>query len=653
MPMGTNKQKIASNSKTARRIPNAVRLSTAEKWLEEPEFKPWLKIEASADGTMLARMWCSVCKNHEDRINACRNFSRAFVDGVTEQSALKRDAAVKHRKADQHSRAMNMHANPFTHAELYTSTAIGRSMASGESEDRERVRKLMDIAYMMAKEEIAFTKFEAIAKLEIRHKVQLGHTYINELKCSEFTGIIGQVMETDFLAELKKSKYISVLSDGSTDVSNVEKELVYVTYVVDAKVKTRFMALRNVSHAHAVGLTELLLGVLEDVGITASKQLVGFCADGASVNMGRIGGVAALLTNNIPAPWLVVIHCVSHRFELAVKDAFKDTGCDAVVDMLLAMYVLYEKSNKRLRELKALGEIMHEHVLKPHKANGTRWVQHKSRACSAIIQDYAVIIAHLEAQTADDSNTPAADKARLKGYLRTLRSLKFVLYLLYMKVILEPLGEICQHLQKASIDLLYAASCLEALYSSLNKIIDGAATPTAEVLGDLANVLAQAEVDPTKVKFSGIQLDRGAIPGIVTNFKAQMTAVAEKVKESMINRFTDFEHDEKIKCLQLLDTRLWPRDNENLATFGVETLDTFIENFEGILTANEVDLAKLRQEWAKFKRFWLRNLTQKVREDLWETVLLYYSDVFPNFSHVVNILMVFPGRNDNTELLFL
>ena len=122
--------------------------------------------------------------------------------------------------------------------------------------------------------------------------------------------------------------------------------------------------------------------MFEWADIDVKKKLVGFCADGASVNMGRTGGVAVRLAREIPAPWLVVIHCVSHRIELAVKDTFKGTSADVVIDMLVSIYLLYDKSNKRLRELNMLGEIMQEHVLKPYKANGTRWVQHKSRACT-------------------------------------------------------------------------------------------------------------------------------------------------------------------------------------------------------------------------------------------------------------------------------
>ena len=105
--------------------------------------------------------------------------------------------------------------------------------------------------------------------------------------------------------------------------------------------------IRDVKQADAAGLTQLLLAVFEWADIDVKKKLVGFCADGVSVNMGRTGGVAVRLAREIPAPWLVVIHCVSHRIELAVKDTFKGTSADVVIDMLVSIFLLYDKSNKR------------------------------------------------------------------------------------------------------------------------------------------------------------------------------------------------------------------------------------------------------------------------------------------------------------------
>ena len=46
---------------------------------------------------------------------------------------------------------------------------------------------------------------------------------------------------------------MSVLSEGSTDVTNVERELFYVAFVVDALVTIRLLAICDVKHPDAAG----------------------------------------------------------------------------------------------------------------------------------------------------------------------------------------------------------------------------------------------------------------------------------------------------------------------------------------------------------------------------------------------------------------
>ena len=161
------------------------------------------------------------------------------------------------------------------------------------------------------------------------------------------------------------------------------------------------------------------------------------CVDGAAVNLGVTRGLAAQLQEDMP--WLVAIHCLNHRLELGVKDALAKTYIDEISAMLVNLYYVYENSPKRLRELKSIGEIMEESVNKPVKAQGTRWLQHKSRALHILLSGYPVITAHLEAMAADSKVKPA-DQARFKSYLKKLTSFKFVIHMLFFEALLNPLA---------------------------------------------------------------------------------------------------------------------------------------------------------------------------------------------------------------------
>ena len=85
--------------------------------------------------------------------------------------------------------------------------------------------KLFDIAYVVAKEEMAFTKYPSLMALEKRHGVEVGNTYMyaTEHKCKEFTMLIGETLREGVTDELKSSTYFSILMDGSYGAPSVPK----------------------------------------------------------------------------------------------------------------------------------------------------------------------------------------------------------------------------------------------------------------------------------------------------------------------------------------------------------------------------------------------------------------------------------------------
>ena len=93
---------------------------------------------------------------------------------------------------------------------------------------KDRVSRLFEVAYMISREEMPFTKFPAIVELDKRHGICLGQTYHTEHKCQEFAGIIGETMTDDLVEALRSCRYMSVLMDGSTNSSMTEKEPFYV-----------------------------------------------------------------------------------------------------------------------------------------------------------------------------------------------------------------------------------------------------------------------------------------------------------------------------------------------------------------------------------------------------------------------------------------
>ena len=254
----------------------------------------------------------------------------------------------------------------------------------------------------------------------------------------------------------------------------------------------------------------------------------------------------------------------------------------------------------------------------------------------------------------------------MKGYLKTLKSVKFVLNMLYMKVILGPLGEISEHLQK---NLLYVGSCLKHTYDLLDSISKAAAplvladdteapanTPSAALtLGQLCPVLLEAETNPRNVYFKGVHLNSnvGSVEATVQKFRRDMVVIAGKVEDCIISRFRDLGNNLKLSCLKLLNCQVWPRDPNDLLTFGNDTLQVFTDEFSEhgeLLVVNSVEADELIQEFAKLKVFWLANLWHLPQEELWPLVLKDYASAYPNLINVWQIiLLVIPVSNAIVE----
>ena len=263
-------------------------------------------------------------------------------------------------------------------------------MATCQQQDRATIGRLTEIAYMMAKTALPFTVFQHIAALEKRH------------------GTRGDVSQREGLRRVDNScgrrraegdagrdTLLSIISDCSTDSGVIEQELFYVLYVgSDGNIGQNYLKMASVGDGIAEGLTHLLLDTVAGVVLddTSKHTMVGFGADGASVNMGKKKGVAARI--RLDRPWLVTVHCFNHRLELAVKDAFAGRYYTDVFDTFTQIYYLYNNSPKRLLELAALAAAMEAHVVKPRKAHGTHWMQHKEAAATAILRSYDVLTAH-------------------------------------------------------------------------------------------------------------------------------------------------------------------------------------------------------------------------------------------------------------------
>ena len=82
---------------------------------------------------------------------------------------------------------------------------------------RSALQCLFNTAFFVAHEELAFRKFAGLCELQTKNGVQFGEQYKKDKGCKAFISYIAQVEKGKIQFAVSDSRFMSILSDGSTD----------------------------------------------------------------------------------------------------------------------------------------------------------------------------------------------------------------------------------------------------------------------------------------------------------------------------------------------------------------------------------------------------------------------------------------------------
>ena len=466
---------------------------TVEKWIAEKDKSlqtlSWLRFEMSSDREHVTVLKCDVCSRFKDKLVSMRNFRPAFIDGTTN---IRASTFKDHAETAMHHQAMLLAQKEIASSVVeYAPIAKAFAKANINEATKAKLKRKFDVAYMIAKENLSFTKMKSICELEERHGTDLGAGYKNDHSCATFVEFIAREQLESVVTSVAKSRFFSLQADGSTDSGNTENELFMILYLDpyckdgSVHIRDQFLTTRYLNSGTAKGLYEAFGRALKYMGLEELKsQLIGFGCDGTNVNIAE-GGLKGLLTKDFP--WLVVIWCLSHRLELSLKDALKSTYFDVIDDLLLKLYYLYEKSPKKCRQLEDVvaslkecldpSELPQKGGSHPLRASGTRFVAHKVNALERIIDRYGAYLGHLIALT-EDSSVKGVDKQKMKGYIKQWGEAKALLGCAFFIDLLKPASILCKVLQDDEVCVYQAIESTIKTKKALDKL---KATPFKEL----------------------------------------------------------------------------------------------------------------------------------------------------------------------------
>nr|XP_054763515.1 zinc finger protein 862-like [Lytechinus pictus] len=612
------------------------RQSTVKSWGLD-----WLEAEGDSGGITV---YCKACRAFPPPPGAAgRKKFGSVQDPFTEGTKnIKKYSAERHQETTAHKTAYDAWKN----RHIKKTAPIVEHIQKMDSEQEARVTKLFDIAYHIAKHELPFAYFPSLAGLEKRHGVDLGNTYINSKQAANFTSYLAAVIRRNLVSEIKSSRYISVLVDGSTDKSTRELEVMYIKYMMqDTGIpRMKFFGICDLEQANAAYIKKSIdtVFVTNDV-LDYRERLIGFGADGAAVNFGRKEGVLKQLEAEMP--WIVGTHCVAHRLELAAKDAYKDTYFTKEIDVILASYAsFYRRLPKRVRELNEIADILEESVMRPTRVDGTRWVDHRKRAILALDRNYPIVVNHLTEIGSDQrSDVKAEDAAKARGMLKKLKSQKFLLHLALYEDILAGLSSLSLAFQSDDICLPEVKDKVQSVLSVLQDISKG------ESMGPKVQTMLDA---CTKGEYRGIQFEASEEERhtFTSQFVKRLVDLLIKCLE---DRFESFVTDEVFTAATFLDPKNWPIDHDDFKSYGDREVFQLLKHFEGVLGPAGCDTDVALAEWSRLKKIVaLHYSTPSSWRDFWPMIFRKRKEDFPNFFHLIEVLQVIPLATAKVERAF-
>ncbi|XP_038832092.1 zinc finger protein 862-like [Salvelinus namaycush] len=204
---------------------------------------------------------------------------------------------------------------------------------------------------------------------------------------------IAEVERNNIRENLKSTKFLSIMSDGSTDSSVKEEELVYVRFCHKGKIESKFVGIKSVEKADTAHISNAISAII--VCDEWGSKLVALGTDGAAVMTGAKNGVVSRLKGT--RAYIIGIHCMAHRLELTFSDAIQSNVMfQKVEDLLSGLYTFYHTSPlSRVNSFQALGHT----PLLPTRIGGLRWVGH---LLDHFLRGYQGLVQHLEQiQSAD------------------------------------------------------------------------------------------------------------------------------------------------------------------------------------------------------------------------------------------------------------
>lgn len=278
----------------------------------------------------------------------------------------------------------------------------------------------------------------------------------------EFVNSINQIVQNETMCKVKNAPWHTLIVDESTDITVHKMLVLYIKYREENNVnhKTVFGGIVQLTACTARDIVQAITQFYTKHKLDMQRMVM-LTSDGASVMLGKHNGVAALLKQKIPH--LTEQHCVAHREDLGIDDAWKDVPLMRDVETFLrTVYSTFSRSTVKRGKLEELAKILDEDSLSFRPLNEVRWLS-RDQAVNAVLRNYTVLEEYCKRESSDNRD-PVANYCYKK-----LTDSKFKFTLTALGDVLGELAHLCLSFQKRNLTVMeghcFARAKIEKLRS--------------------------------------------------------------------------------------------------------------------------------------------------------------------------------------------
>ncbi|KAM8817628.1 PR domain-containing protein 11 isoform 2-T2 [Rhynchonycteris naso] len=559
----------------------------------------------------LNEMWCHVCRQYT--VQSSR--TSAFIIGSKQ---FKIHTIKLHSQSNLHKKCLQLYKL--------------RMHPEKTEEMCRNMTLLFNTAYHLALEGRPYLDFRPLAELLRKCELKVVDQYMNEGDCQILIHHIARALREDLVERIRQSPCLSIILDGQSDDLLADTVAVYVQYTSsDGPPATEFLSLQELGFSSTESYLQALDRAFSALGVRLQdeKPTVGLGIDGANITASLRASMFMTIRKTLP--WLLCLPFMVHRPHLEILDAIsgKELPClEELENNLKQLLSFYRYSPRLMCELRSTASTLCEETEFLGDIRAVRWIIGEQNVLNALIKDYLEVVAHLKDVSSQTQRADASAIAlALLQFLMDYQSIKLIYFLLDVIAVLSRLAYVFQ-----------------GQYLLVSQVDDKIEEAIQEIsrLADCPGEYLQEFEENFRESFNGIAMKNLRVAE--AKFQSIREKICQKTQVILAQRF-DSRSRIFVKACQVFDLATWPRNSEELMSYGKEDMVQIFDHLEAI-PAFSRDVCRegmdprgnLLMEWRELKADYY---TKNGFKDLIGHICKY-KQRFPLLNKIIQVLKVLP-----------